>query len=174
MHSLSAKPGCSWSCLNEMKSSSGQATVPASVCPFPHTMFFNDSVCRHQDRWNGIPQLVTGSVAVALGCGKVLGVTASTAEHPIISVLSNALLYRQQNPSPHPLGPGPLMEPGAQAPLLLLSILRIPLAAKCRVWASVHSSLYFLCWPEVWSSWFTHKPRGTESTKLWYIITTGD
>lgn len=140
-----------------MKSSSGQAMVPASICPFPHNMFFNGSVCRCQDRPNGVPHLVAGSVAVAeaLGCGKALGVGATT--HVLIVECS-------AGSKPTPTGARPPDGASPKALLLPLSILRFPLAAKCRVWARLHHSLYFLCWPEVWSSWFTHRPRGAEST----------
>lgn len=157
MHSLSAKSGCSWTSLKEMKSSSGQATVPASICPFPHNMFCNGSVCRRQDRPNGVPHLA-GFVAVAeaVGCSKALGVGA-TAQ--VLSVECSA------GSKPTPSGARPPDGASAKALLLPLSILRLPLAAKCRVWARLHHGLYFLCWPEVWSSWFTHRPRGTESTR---------
>lgn len=59
------------------------------------------------------------AVAVALGCDKALGIKVRTVGHSTISAWLNALLYRQQNPSPHPLGPGHPMEPVPKLPYFL-------------------------------------------------------
>lgn len=177
MHSLSAKTGCSWSSLNEMKGSSGQAMVPASICPFPHTTFFNDSVCRHQDRPNGDLYLVTGSVAVAmaLGCGKALGVTASTAE---CQSSVHCRMLCSTGSKTHPLthwGQAPWWSQCQSSPT---SSQHPQNSSSNRGSAGCEQGyilvFHFLCWPEVWPSWFTHRPGGIESTKLWYITTTGD
>lgn len=111
---------------------------------------------------------MTGSVAVALGYGEALdgGVSVGVPAH-MLTVECSAV--QSVKPIPAPTGARPPDGASAKAPLLPLSILKIPPAAKEVQGVSKASSwslLYFLCWPEVWSSWFTRRPRGTESTKL--------
>lgn len=125
--------------------------VPASICPFPHSMFFNDSVCSHQDRPKGVLHEVTESVAVAvaLGCGEALdggvdvGVGASA--HKLIVECS---AVQAAKPIPAPTGARPPGGTSAKVPLLPLSILKFLLAAKEVQGVSKASSwsvLYYLC-----------------------------
>lgn len=132
-----------------MKSLSGQAMVPASICPFPHSMFFNDSVCSHQDRPKGVLHEVTESVvvAVALGCGEALdgGVGVGASAHELIVECS---AVQAAKPIPAPTGARPPDGTSAKVPLLPLSILEFLLAAKEVQGVSKASSwsvLYYLC-----------------------------
>ena len=116
-----------------MKGSSGQAMVPASICPFPNSTLFNDSICRQQDRLNGVlyPAIGSLSLAVAPGCGMALDRTGMWVYQPACWLWElRALPYRQQTPFSDQPEPGHLLKLVPGLPCFLSTSLGFSLAAK--------------------------------------------
>lgn len=76
------------------------------------------------------------------------------------------------NPVPCSTGARPLAEASFGAPLLPLHLLGSSSSSKGVAGGEQDCVLVFslpvgsTCWPEIWSSWFTHRPRALASPKL--------
>lgn len=174
MHPLSGRPDLAAAkAATKMKGSSGQAMVPASISSFPNSTLFNDSICRQQDRLNGVLYPATGalSLAVAPGCCMALDRTGVWVYQPARWLWEPSGSKRAANPVPWSTGDRPLAEACPRAALLPLHILRFSSSSKVGAGSEQDCILVFslpvgsTCWPKIWSSRFTRRRRDITSTK---------